>query len=80
VNRFFVGYQMNYADYDGSGTRELYGKNGAKLYGGSGLPATYGSDLYDRLSHSGYLGYRLTLDKESTGRPAWVFSTPLSRT
>lgn len=63
VNRFFVGYQMNYADYDGSGTRELYGKNGNKLYDVTGARATYGSDLYDRLSHSGYLGYRLTLDK-----------------
>ncbi|MGI6346474.1 MAG: outer membrane beta-barrel protein [Limisphaerales bacterium] len=63
VNRLFVGYQFNFADYDGSGQRDLYGVDGQKLYDVTGMRATYGSDLYDRMSHSGYVGYRLTLDK-----------------
>ena len=65
MNRFFIGYQMNYADYLGNGSQPLYGKYGP-LYSDNasytqGIPATYGSDIYDRMSHAGYVGYRLTL-------------------
>jgi len=54
INRFFIGYEMNYSDYTGSGNRPLTDKYGSWV-------GFYESDLYDRMSHAGYLGYRLTL-------------------
>jgi len=55
-NRVFIGYQYNYAKYDGRGEHLTYSK--------IGTPVRYGSDIYDRMSHAAYVGYNMTLSEK----------------